>query len=355
MIPLAGLGSFQGQRLEPIAKNVTVTLGAEQSFDIPQDRVFKNFLAVYEWVVTPTFASGSPKLHRRGVTHALTKKLEVSRSAGDVLKVFRGIAQLQDQERWNEGENCPTVYQTNSSTLGAAAVQADAPALGATTQPVAIREAYMIALENRVSSSMFETLLNTKGLNTGKIRITHGAAADVQDPNDSTTVSFTVTGKLWIYGNTADHLIDNVAFDDWRQNYDEVSFGTITQNRTIVELKPQGQLQGFHLRAFKGSKDESLTFEEMKNFEVKVEYNGNFLFDGNMADFASLNGCKGSLRKFFESSAYLNILNNKTYDTGLDTVQGGAFRPLRLTVSTPSSLSGTAVKLVAEYDLIEKR
>lgn len=351
MIPLAGLGNFEGQRLEMIRKRTQITLGQEFLVDFPQDRVVKEAIVVYDWEVTPTFASGSPKLHHRGVAHALSKRVEIERAAGDVIKSYRGIAQLQDQARWLFGEECPTLYEVNASSLSAAALTGR-PTLGSTTQKTVIREAYSIPFENKLTSRYFDTLLNLKGINTCKLRIQHGVAADVQDPDDSTSVTFAVVGYVTVYIATADHLADS-AFMDWRQNYDDADLGSVTLNGSAIEFKPQGELQGFHLRAFKGTNYKPLTPEELRNFEVKVEYGGNFVFKGMLGDFQMVNGCKSSIRELFRSSAYMNIVNNSTPRTGLQTVQGGAFKPLVVTVSTPSSLAGTALRLVPEYDLIK--
>lgn len=353
MKALTGLGMYQGQRLEPILKRKAVTLGEELPIDLPQDRVYKGLLVIQEWVATPTFAAATPKIHPRGITHAVSKKIEISLSAGNTIRAYRGIAQLQDQMKWMSGEEVPTLSKANSTTLNGGEVYG-LPAFGATTQPLAVREAYAIPFENMISSNNQETRLNTAGINTAKLKINYGIASDIQDPSDTAVATFTLTGFITVYAYTSDHLIDKNDNDIWVQSYDEGQF-VVQQNGSVTEFKPQGHLQGLFVRAFKGSKRKPLTNDELRNFQIKIEYNKNFLFDGNMADFQSLNGIKSSVEEFFNSAAYLNCLDSYTYGTGLDTVQAEGFKPLTFTLTTPSSIDHAAepVFLVVEYDLIK--
>ena len=352
MKELAGLGpSFEGQRLEVIKKRTAVSLGNDFIAELLTNKVYKELFVVCDWLVTPTISSGTPVLHKRGVAHALSNRIEVEIAAGDILKVYKGTSQLVDQMKWLFGEPCPTLYQVNASAFTSAALTGD-PTLGTTGQTTIIREAYSIPFENKLTSRYFDTLLNLNGVTTAKLRIALGAASQVADPTDVSSTTWAVTGYITVYASTADHLIDN-SFMRWPQSFDDISLGTVQLNGSSIELKPQGELQGFHLRAYKGSNDTLMTQEELRNFEVKIEYGGNFIFKGMLGDFQFVNGCKSSIRSVMPSSAYMNILNNSTPRTGLQTIQGGVFKPLVLTVSTPPSLAGTNIRIVAEYDLIK--
>lgn len=358
MRPIPGLGNYQGQRLKKIDRKA-VTLSGQVVFDLPQDIVGKELLVIHDYTVTPTFASGSPSVHPRGVLHGILSSLEIARSGNDVVKVFRGVAQLQDQAQWIFGEACPSLYKVNSTTLNGSEITG-AVALGATTVPVSGREVVAIPFENKLSSEWVRSCLNLTGINTAKVRMNFGAAAAIQNPEDSASCTFAYSGYVTLYVVTADHLGD-VAFDDWRQYYDEITFNS-QANRSVVELRPLGLLQGVHLRAFAGAHSNGhykpMNTEELRNFEIEIKFNDNTLFEGNLADFQSLNGAKSSMRAFLRSSAYLNCLNNSTYDSGLETGQDAkAVTPLRLTVTTPSSINHATnpVRLVAEYDIISRR
>lgn len=357
MKAIPGLGNYQGQRLVKIDKKATVASG-QVVFDIPQDRVYKEFIFVHEIIATPAFAGAAPLIHPRGVSHGLITNLELARSGNDVLKTFRGIAQLQDQAQWVFGEPCPTLYKVNSTTVGTGAVTGS-PVVGATTQNVAIREVFSMPCENKLSSEWVRTCFNTNGINTAKIRVSLGAASLMQDPEDAAVATWTYSGSITVYGVTADHLGDLV-FDDGRQYYDELLF-TAQANRSVVELRPLGLLQGMHLRAFAGVGNggyKPMTPEELRTFEIEIKFNDSVLFEGNMADFQAVNGAKSSMRAFLRSSAYLNFLNNSTYGSGLETGQDAkAVTPLRLYVTTPSSINHATnpVRLVAEYDIIANK
>lgn len=359
MKQIPGLNAYQGQRLVKIEKKTTA-VNSNYSWDIPQDKVYKGFLFVHDINCTPTYASGSPAFHPRGLSHGLITNLELARSGNDVVKVFRGLAQLQDQEQWLFGESAPILYKTNSTTLNGSEVTG-APAMPSTTQVLAAREVFYMPCENHLSSEWVRTCFNTYGINTAKVRLSIGAAAGVQDPADSTSVTFTYSGSITLYGITADHLGD-VDFDDWRQSYDEIVFNS-QASRAVVELRPLGLIQGLHLRAFAGSNSTSggykvMTTEELRNMEIECKFNDSLLFEGNMADFQSINGAKSSMRALLRSSAYINLQNNSSYGTGLETGQDAkSVTPLRLTVSTPSTInhSTNPVRLVAEYDIIAKK
>lgn len=358
MKPIPGLGNYQGQRLVKIERKATSASGSVV-FDIPQDRVYKEFIFVHEILAAAAYAASTPVIHPRGVSHGMITNLELARSGNDVLKVFRGIAQLQDQCQWVFGEPAPTLYKVNSTTVGASALTG-LPTFGTTTQTTAIREVFSMPCENKLSSELVRTCFNTNGINTAKIRVSLGAATLMQDPEDAAVAtSFTYSGYITVYGVTADHLGD-IAFDDHRQYYDEILFGA-QANRSVVELRPLGQLQGMHLRAYAGSGNgnyKPMNPEELRNFEIEIKFNDSVLFEGNMADFQAVNGAKSSMRSFLRSSAYLNLLNNSTYGTGLETGQDAkAVTPLRLIVTTPSSInhSTNPVRLVAEYDVIANK
>lgn len=360
MKAIPGLVGYQGQR--PLRKidSKAVSQNGSLVFDLPQDVVIKEIVIVHDCVVTPTFASGSPKVHQRGVLHGILSSMEVSRSGNDVIKSFRGLAHLQDQLEYLFGNRPVTLYQVNSSTLsGSEVVTEDAPVLGATTQPVAVRETISIPFENKRSSEWVRTCLNLNGINTAKLKMNFGAAAGIQDPTDSTTVTFTYSGTVTVFIVTADHLGDT-QFDDDRQFYDELTFNAAA-NRSVVELRPLGLLQGLFLRASKGSHSNGhykpMSTEELKNFFIEAKYNDVTLFEGSMADFQAMNACKSSMARFLRSAARINLLNNSTYDTGLETGQDAkSVTPIRLTITTPSSINHATdpVRLVAEYDVIKR-
>jgi hypothetical protein len=358
MKPIPGLGNYQGQRLVKIDKKTTA-VSSQYVFDIPQDRVYKEFIFIHEYNLAPTYASTTPVMNPRGASQGMITNLELARSGNDVVKVFRGIAQLQDQAQWIFGEPAPIIYKVNSTTVAAAALTG-VPTFGTSTQVTAAREVFSITCENKQSSEWVRTCFNTNGINTAKIRLQLGAASLAQDPDDAAVASaWAYSGSITVYGVTADHLGD-VQFDDFRQYYDEILFSA-QSNRSVVELRPLGMLQGMHLRAYAGTGNggyKTLTPEELRNFEIEIKFNDSVLFEGNMADFQAVNGAKSSMRAFMKSSAYLNLLNNSTYGTGLETGQDAkAVTPLRLTVTTPSSInhSTNPVRLVAEYDVIANK
>ena len=358
MKPIPGLGDYQGQRLEPIIENKAIPLGGVLPVELVQDRVYKGFLVELYVKTTPTIASGTPKFHRRGLSHALVKKIELARNANDILQVVQGTAHVQDAERFNGGELAPAAYKTNGTSLDNTAVecQPGEQVFGTTGQACVFLESFYIPCENRLTSTMFSTLLNTAGINTAKLNLEFNTLASLLDPEDASSTTF-AAGDCFVtvLGNTSDHLLD-LPVADLVRSYDLIDLGTIQQSGTIVELKPIGQIQTMYLRAFKGASGAvPLTIEEMRNFKIKIEYNGNFVYSGSIENFRSLDGAKGDLRKRIPDGAVLNLVNNGTYDTGLNTVQAEGFKPLRVTLSTPPSLAGTAIRLIANYDLARKK
>lgn len=357
MKPIAGLGLYQGQRLEPIIEDAAIPLNGTLPVELVQDRAYKGFLVQMQVKTTPTIGAGSPRMHRRGVAHALIKKLELALNANDVVQVIRGIAQLQDAERFNGGELAPSAYKVNATVLDNAAVecQPGEEQFGTTGQACVYLVSFYLPCENRLTSSYITTILNTAGINTAKLNIEFNPLSSLLDPEDSSTTTFAAGECLIsVYGNTCDHFID-LPVSKLIRSYDQADLGSIQQSGTIIELKPLGQIQTMYLRAFKGaSGNVPLTIDEMRNFKVKIEWNGNFVFNGTIEAFRSLDGAKGDMRKRIADGAVLNFVNNGTYDTGLDTLQAEGFKPLRLTIYTPATLAGTAIRLVAEYDLLRK-
>lgn len=365
MRPVPGLGNYQGQRIKKVG-TVTISPGGSASVDLKDDVVAKELIFVCDLNATVGFSSGAPKFHPRGLMHGILRELRIERSANDPIKLFNGLAKIQDRMEWLFGEPAPALYKVNDTELDGSELVGLAQA-GTTGQTTAVREVFAVPFENKLSSEYVRTCLNLVGITTGKINFTWGNAADIQDPEDATVLtSVSVSGTVTVYACTADHLGD-VVFSDWIEYEDAVDF-PVLQNGSYYEFKPQGMLQGVLLRAMKinsSGKEIPLNTKELKEFDMEVQYNGTYLFQGNLADFAAINGAKSSMRKLLRSGAYLNHLNNSTFDTGLETVQRetvngstvDSFRPLRVRLWTPSSInhSTTPVRLRVGYDLIKKR
>lgn len=326
--------------------------GGVASWKIPQDIVAKEFIIVAEGTISSVFGGTAPKVRPYGVLDGLIADMSLSRKGTDRVRSYNGTRQLvQTQERqFGTMEGC--IYKVNGSDLSGTTLQASIPTLGTTGQSTAFRESQTMMLENKLSGTWYPTLFNTKGLQTATLNMSFAAAANIQDPEDATSVtSWSASVNIEVFASCADFLLDSPDLNkaDWNQTYEEKEFSGVQKNARHY-ITPQGMVQGILITGMYGGNGKLFDFNNMKNTRIELRYMGIQLAEGALSDFLEIDINKTALTYRRKGSAYLSFLNNGQFDSGLFIAEG---KQLELIISTDSAMSyAQPVKLRFEYDQI---
>lgn len=343
------IGGFKGKTHTSIGKG-TWSKNGQMVVKIPQDVVVKEFIIVINGSIAPTFPGAVPKVNPYGISHGLLKEISLSRRGTDRVRSYQGTRFLATTSERQFGQRDGDLYKVNSNDLSGAALQG-LPTFGTTGQYTAFRESQTIMMENKLSGLPGATLFNTKGLQTAQLVLAFGDLADVQDPEDSASVtSWAGSVDVEVFASCTDAYLDSADLNkaDWNQTYEELEFGG-AQNQARKYITPQGMLQGMLITGLYGG-NKPIDFESMKKFRLEVKYQGIQLAEGSLADYLEIDMNKTCLTARKKGSAYLSFLNINAFDSGLFIAEG---KQLELIVSTDSSLSySTPVRLRFEYDQI---
>ena len=339
---------FNGKMYEYIGE-IAINPSKSGFLEIPADRLYKSFHFVTKKAsFRPTFSAGNPKIHSYGVLGGLIKRLVLQNKGGEDLRVHQGIFQLINDQRIDYTDRGALLYKTNSSVLGDATSADGYPAL-TTNQDVAFCEAFPMFMENRKSLEYYRTYYSTLGNKAAKIIIDFNSWLDILDPEDaSTTSAITGSGVIEVYGLKADHLI--APYESYYQHltsYDQIAPVGNT-NGTRFVISPEGELQGFWIRAVKGAKEALFNYEDMENTTIEMKFDGETIVKGSLLALAAVNMHDRPLADIIRGCVRIDLLNSKTWGTGLFTGEGSNMKYIEVfltcNVATP--------KLYFEFDRI---
>lgn len=319
------------------------------SLEVPADHLFKSFHFVTKNAsFKATFSAGAPKINHNGVLNGLIKKLTLQNKAGDDLRTYLGINQLINDQKLDFTDRGALIHKTNSLTLGDGTSGEGYPAL-TSTQDNAFFEAFPMYMENRKSLEYWRTYYSTLGNKAAKIIIEFNDWLDILDAEDtSTTSAITGTGVIEVYALTADHLIMPFeSFHQHRVSYDQIAPVGNT-NASRFTISPEGELQGFWIRAVKGANEARFTFEDMQNTVMEFKFDGETIVKGNLLALAAINMHDRPLLDVIRGAVRVDLLNSKTWGTGLYTGEGSNMKYIELYLTC----SVSSPKFYFEFDRI---
>ncbi len=338
---------FNGKMLEFIGE-IPVVPGKSGHLEIFADRLYKSYHFVMSGSFNLTYSAGTPKIDHYGVMNGVIRKLVIENKAGEDLRTHLGVAQLINDQKLDFVDRGALLFKGNAATLGDAS-SADTYTVAASTQDNAFCEAVPVYMENRKSHEYYRTYHSTLGNKAAKIRIDFNPALSILDPEDaSTTTAASVNATIRVYGYKADHLI--APFENFWQHI--VSYDQIVPvgntNNTRYTISPEGELQGFWIRAVKGAKEARFTYEDMLNTTMEFKFDGETIVKGNLLDMACLNMHDRPLLDVIRGCVRVDLLNSKTWGTGLFTGEGSNTKSIELFLTC----SVSSPKFYFEFDRI---
>lgn len=339
---------YNGKMYEYIGE-IAINPGKSGFLEIFADRLYKSFhLCTKGASFRPTFSAGAPMIHHQGVLGGLIRSLKIQNKGGEDLRSYNGIHQLINDQREDFTDRGALIRQLNSTTLGSGVSDEGYPTL-TSGQDVAFYEAFPIYMENRKSLEYWRTYYSTLGNKSAKLIIDFNNWIDILDGEDaSTTSAITGSGVIEVYGLKADHLI--APFESFYQHV--TSFDQIVQvgntNNTRFTLSPEGELQGFWIRACKGAKDVRFTFQEMADTIMEFKFDGETIVRGNLLALGSMLMHDRPLLDVIRGTVRINLLNSKTWGTGLYTGEGSNTKAIEVFITC----SVANAKFYFEYDRI---
>lgn len=324
---------YNGKMYEYIGE-IPLNAGKSGFFEIFADRLYKSFhLVTKNASFNLTFSAGAPKIHHMGVLGGFIKKITLQNRGGEDLRSHLGIHQLVNDQKEDFTDRGVLLYKTNSAVLGDATSADGYPAL-TSTQDNAFCEALPIYMENRKSLEYWRTYYSTLGNKAAKLIVEFNNALDILDGEDtSTTTAASVTGVLELYGLKADHLI--APFETYYQHvtsYDQI-VPVGNTNSTRFTISPEGELQGFWIRAVKGAKDVRFTYQEMQDTIMEFKFDGETIVKGNLLALAAMNMHDRPLLDVIRGAVRINLLNSKTWGTGLWTGEGSNMKYIEVYIT----------------------
>lgn len=347
----ARIRNFGGQTMRSIGVISYNGTAKKETIKIPQDLIGKEIIAAAKGKFSSVHAGTPPKVRPNGVLDGAIKRVEFSLTGSDKMKAYDRTRKPRHNNRQVFGEDCPNLFQQNSTTLSD-------PSVGLATltttsgQNTAFAESVVLCMfENKLSSSYMNTLLDTRGLQTAALIIEFDAAAAIQDPNDATVVtSISCDFDIEIFISCVDNYIDSsLPGDLWvEKSISEIYSAQVTRNKKAYY--PEGEVQGCLFSFLKGANSAPVTVEEMSKILVEAEFDGVKVFEGSALQLAMYNNNKTMKSEIERGSFYWNFLHNSTYGTGLPTGSGKTSKPLEIYWTIPSGLG--SLECVMEYDLI---
>lgn len=339
---------YNGKMYEFIG-SIPIVAGKTQSLEIFADRLYKSFHFVTKKAsFKATFSAGAPKVHHNGVLGGMIRKLTIQNNGGEDIRTYQGLHQILNDQKIDFTDRGALIHKTNSLTIGDGVSADGYPAL-TTNQDNAFCEAFPVFMENRKSLEYYRTYFSTLGNKSAKIIIDYNNALDILDPEDtSTTSAMTVQGEIEVYGLKADHLI--MPYDSFYRHltsYDQIVPNGAT-NGTRFTISPEGELQGFWIRAHKGAKDVRFTYEDMENCVIEMKFDGETIVKGSLLALAAINMHDRPIFDVIRGAVRIELLNSKTWGTGLFTGEGSNSKQIEVFLTCPL----TDAKIYFDFDRI---
>lgn len=341
---------YNGKMYEYIGE-ISINPGKTGSLEIPADRLFKSLHFNTKGAsFNATFSAGAPAIHHLGVLGGLIKKIVLQNKGGEDLRTYLGIHQLINDQREDFSDRGALIYKTSATSLASGTSAESYPAI-TSTQDNAFFEAFPMFLENRKSLEYWRTYYSTLGNKAAKLFIEFNNWIDILDAEDaSTTSAITGSGTIEVYGQKADQLI--APYESfWKHvtSYDQITPNGNT-NSTRFVISPEGELQGFWIRALKtvSNKDVRFTFQEMNDTVMEFKFDGETICKGNLLALAAMNMHDRPLLDIIRGCVRVNLLNSKTWGTGLYTGEGSSMKYIEVFITC----SVSNCKFMFEYDRI---
>lgn len=324
---------YNGKMYEYIGE-IPLNAGKTGFLEIPADRLYKSFhFVTKKGTFKATFSAGQPKINSYGVLGGLIKRLVLQNKGGEDVRVHQGIYQLINDQKIDFTDRGALLHKVNSTTLGDAVSSDEYPAL-TTAQNNAFMEAFPLFMENRKTLEYYRTYYSTLGNKAAKIIIDFNNWIDILDPEDtSTTSAIEGSGVIEVYGLKADHLI--APYESYYQqlaSYDQIAPVGNT-NATRFVISPEGELQGFWIRAVKGAKEARFTFEDMENTVMEFKFDGETIVKGNLLALAAINMHDRPLADVIRGATRIELLNSRTWGTGLQTGEGSNMKYIEVFIT----------------------
>ena len=323
---------YNGKMLEYIGE-IIVNPGKSGFLEIPADRLWKSFHFCMGGDFAVTYSAGTPKVNHHGVMNGIIRKLVLQNKGGEDLRTYLGISQLINDQKIDFTDRGALLHKGNSAVLGNA-TSGDDYTVAATTQSNAFYEAVPMFMENRKSLEYYRTYYSTLGNKAAKIIVDFNNWLQILDSEDaSTTTAITGSAVIEVYGHKVDHLI--APFETFAQHvvsYDQIAPVGNT-NATRFTLSPEGELQGFWIRAVKGASEVRFTYEDMKNTVMEFKFDGETIIKGNLLAIAAINMHDRPLLDVIRGACRIDLLNSKTWGTGLYTGEGSNTKSLEVFIT----------------------
>lgn len=342
---------YNGKMLEYIGE-ISINPDKSGFLEIPAERLWKSFHLVTGKGCSfkVTYSAGTVKVHHNGVLGGIIKKIVLQNKGGEDLRTYLGLSQLINDQKEDFTDRGALLYKGNSTVLGSA-TSADDYVVAPTTQDNAFFEAVPMFMENRKSLEYYRTYYSTQGNKAAKIIIEFNNWADIIDAEDASTITaVTGSGVIEVYGVKADHLIAPYeSFYRHLTSYDQIAPNGNT-NSTRFTLQPEGELQGMWIRSVKvvGGKEVRFTHEDMVNTVMEIKFDGETIWKANLLAGAAMNMHDRSLLDVIRGATRINLLNSKTFGTGLYTGEGSNTKAIEVFITC----SVTTPKFYFEYDRI---
>lgn len=341
---------YNGKMVEYVGE-IAIVPGKTGFLEVPADRLYKCFHFVTKGAsFNLTYSAGTPKIHHMGVLGGLIKRLILQNKGGEDIRSYLGLHQLINDQKEDFTDRGALLHKGNALSL-ASAVSGEDYTVAASTQDNAFLEAFPMFMENRKSLEYYRTYYSTLGNKAAKIIIDFNNWIDILDGEDaSTTTAASGQGVIEVYATKADHLIAPYeSFARHLCSYDQIAPVGNT-NSTRFTIQPEGELQGMWIRSTKtvGGKEVRFTYQEMADTVIELKFDGETIWKANLLAGAAMNMHDRGLLDVIRGATRINLLNSKTWGTGLFTGEGSNVKAIEVFITC----SVASPKFNFEYDRI---
>lgn len=345
------INGFTGKNPFEYVGQIQVQPGKTGFLDLPADKVIKAIHWSIRGRTKLTYSAGTPVIHHMGIAGGLIKKISVQRKGGDDLRTYLGVHKLVNDQKLQFTDRGALLYKGNAATLGLA-TSSDNYVVPTSGQDMSFYEAYPIYMENRKSLEYWRTYYSTLGNKSSKIIFDFNSWLDILDSEDASTItSIEGDAVIEVYISTVDHLIGaSNSFEDTLDSFDQIVLPGIA-NSSRYTISPEGELQGFWIRAVKGAKEVRFTHEDMLNTIMEFKFDGQTILKANLLDMAAFNMHDQGLLDVIRGASYVNLLNSRTWRTGLFTGTGANTKYIEVFITC----AVTGAKFYFEYDRVSQR
>lgn len=316
--------------------SIPIVAGKSKSLEIFADRLYKSFHFVTKKAsFKTTFSAGKPKIHHNGVLGGVIRQLVIQNNGGEDIRTYMGLHQILNDQKIDFTDRGALIHNVNSLRVGNGISDDKYPDL-TSGQDNGFCEAFPVFMENRKSHEYYRTYFSTLGNRSAKIIIDFNDADKVLDPEDtSTTSAVEIQGEIEVYGIKADHLI--APYDSfWRHltSYDQIVPNGATSG-TRFTISPEGELQGFWIRAHKGEDDIRFTYEDMENTVIEMKFDGETIVKGNLLALSAINMHDRPIFDVIRGATRIELLNSRTWGTGLFCGEGSNAKQIEVFITCP--------------------